>query len=74
LQEPTAEIRAELPALWAEKQRAHAELAALSTRGVHRVVAGSSHDIPHIRPQAVIDAINEIVNEARGSRPTKVTR
>ena len=66
-----AEIRAELPAQLAEKQRAHAELARLSTRGVHRIVAGSSHDIPHIRPQAVVDAIDEVVAEARGPSPAR---
>jgi pimeloyl-ACP methyl ester carboxylesterase len=50
-------------------RREHDALAALSTRGVNRSVAGAGHMIPQIRPQAVIDAIDEVVDEARGSRP-----
>lgn len=60
------DIDAELPLVLAFKQRNHAELAALSTRGVHRVVAGSPHDIPHVNPEAVIGAIDEVVDAARG--------
>ncbi|WEK46709.1 MAG: alpha/beta hydrolase [Candidatus Andeanibacterium colombiense] len=59
------EINAELPALMAFKQRAHEHLATLSTRGVHRIIADSPHDIPHVKPQAVIDAIDEVVDAAR---------
>lgn len=61
----TPEIRAELPLLLASKHRNHAKLAALSSRGVHRVVADSDHNIPRRAPQAVIDAILEVVAQAR---------
>jgi pimeloyl-ACP methyl ester carboxylesterase len=44
---------------------AHDKMAALSTRGVNRVVDGSSHFIHQIKPQVVIDAINEVVDAAR---------
>ena len=59
------EVNAELQTLMANKQLAHAEFAALSTRGRHRTVPGSAHAIPHDAPQAVIDAIVEVVGEAR---------
>jgi pimeloyl-ACP methyl ester carboxylesterase len=60
-----ASLNRDLAIQLAEKQRAHTELAALSTRGVHRIVQGSSHDIPHIKPQAVIDAIDQLVDQVR---------
>lgn len=41
----------------------HEELAAKSTRGVHRVVANSSHMLMNEHPQAVADAIAEIAAE-----------
>jgi pimeloyl-ACP methyl ester carboxylesterase len=56
-------VKAELPAGAAEWRRAHQELAALSTRGTHRIIEDSLHDIPHQNPQAVIDAILEVVEE-----------
>ncbi len=68
------ELKAQVPVMRAEWRRAHEEIAALSTRGADRVVPGSEHDIAHDKPQAVIDAINEVVDEARGSGPTKVAR
>jgi pimeloyl-ACP methyl ester carboxylesterase len=46
-------------------RRGHDQMAAVSTRGVNRVVEGSSHFIQQIKPQAVIDAIDEVVDEAR---------
>jgi hypothetical protein len=59
------EVNAELSILLANKQLAHAEDAALSTRGRHRSVPGSAHDIPHDDPQAVVNAIAEVVAQAR---------
>ena len=59
-----ADVEAELAAGTAEWRRAHRELAALSTRGVQRIVPDSMHDIPHQHPQAVIDAILEVVSQA----------
>ncbi|MEO7432343.1 MAG: alpha/beta hydrolase [Dokdonella sp.] len=46
----------------------HGELAALSTRGVQRVVPHAGHDIHFDQPQAVIDAILEVVGVARQSK------
>jgi pimeloyl-ACP methyl ester carboxylesterase len=47
----------------------HQAIAALSTRGVHRVVAGSSHLMMNDRPDAVIEAVNEVIDQARRPRP-----
>lgn len=48
--------------LWLELQT---ELAALSTAGRHRLVEGAGHDIVSDRPDAVIGAIREIIEESR---------
>ena len=39
----------------------HGELAALSTRGVDRLVPDSSHYVQLDQPQAVIDAVSEVL-------------
>jgi len=44
------------------------ELASLSTRGVHRVIAQSGHYVQLDQPQAVIEAIVEILATARKAR------
>jgi len=55
--------------LTAEMHRGHAELAALSSRGVQRLVPDSGHYIQIDQPSAVIGAIEEVVAAARkGSR------
>ena len=41
----------------------HQDLARLSSRGVHRIIKGSGHDIQLDNPQAVIDAVNEVLCE-----------
>jgi len=41
----------------------HAQTAALSTRGVNRIVPGSHHYIQIDHPQVVIDAIREVLDE-----------
>lgn len=41
----------------------HEELAHLSSRGVHRMVEGSGHEIQLDKPQAVIDAVGEVLRE-----------
>jgi pimeloyl-ACP methyl ester carboxylesterase len=68
-------VNAERSLQQAEFRRAHDDLAALSTRGVNRVVADSSHYIQQIRPQVVIDSIDEVVDEARAdmAKPRKTT-
>jgi pimeloyl-ACP methyl ester carboxylesterase len=48
----------------------HEELSKLSIRGVHRNVPGATHMIQRSQPEAVIDAVNEVVTLAR-SRDTK---
>ena len=58
---PDAQLRTILD----QFRRDHDEMAALSTRGVSRVVDGSSHYIQQIKPQVVIDSIDEVVDEAR---------
>lgn len=45
---------------------AHEQLAALSSRGARRVVADSKHAIQWDQPQAVIDAVLEVIATARG--------
>ncbi len=43
----------------------HDEIAALSSRGVNRLVEGSGHYIQKQKPQVVIDAVAEVVAAAR---------
>ena len=45
----------------------HASLAHLSSRGVHRTIQGSGHTIQLEKPQAVIDAVDEVLSEIRTS-------
>jgi hypothetical protein len=53
-------------AAWDEHwNRAHDELAALSTRGVNARVPGATHSIQGSKPQVVIDAVEAVVAEAR---------
>lgn len=48
--------------LWSQM---HDELAALSSNGVNRHVSGSGHYIQLDAPQAVIDAVDEVVHKSR---------
>jgi pimeloyl-ACP methyl ester carboxylesterase len=41
----------------------HADLARLSTRGVHRIIKNSGHEIQLDQPQAVIDAVDEVLRQ-----------
>jgi pimeloyl-ACP methyl ester carboxylesterase len=47
---------------WYER---HEALAHLSSRGMHRIIKGSGHAIQVDKPQAVIDAVNEVLRELR---------
>lgn len=47
----------------------HDEIAALSTRGVNRQVPNSGHYIQSDAPQVVIEAVKEVVREARSAKP-----
>ena len=57
--------RAEFAALNAEMHRGHDELAALSSRGVRRLVPDSGHYIQFDQPSAVISAIKDVVSATR---------
>jgi len=41
----------------------HEALAHLSTRGVHRIIKGSGHEIQLDKPEAVIDAVDEVLHQ-----------
>jgi pimeloyl-ACP methyl ester carboxylesterase len=41
----------------------HEALAHLSSRGVHRIITGSGHEIQLDKPQAVIDAVDEVLRQ-----------
>jgi pimeloyl-ACP methyl ester carboxylesterase len=69
-----AAARAEIPAFQAEWRRGHDAYAALSTRGVDRVVPDSTHDMPEAKSQAVIDAIDQVVDEARAAGQVAAAR
>jgi pimeloyl-ACP methyl ester carboxylesterase len=58
--------RAQAEALW---RRLHQEVAARSSRGQERLVEGSSHMMTIDRPDAVADAVREVVDQTRGVRP-----
>lgn len=60
-----AAAAAELVGWQAEWDRGHLEYAALSSRGTRRIVQGAPHAISMVKPQAVIDAVNEVVDAAR---------
>ncbi|MBS0420024.1 MAG: alpha/beta hydrolase [Proteobacteria bacterium] len=45
----------------------HGELAALSTRGVDLIVPGSSHYVQIDAPQAVIDAVSQVLSQVANS-------
>jgi pimeloyl-ACP methyl ester carboxylesterase len=58
-------VRPSVDELW---RRLHAEIAARSSRGRTQVVVNSSHMIMIDRPDAVAEAIAEVLEEARGGR------
>jgi pimeloyl-ACP methyl ester carboxylesterase len=56
---------AQRAALHADWVKMHDETAALSATGVNRLVPGAGHAIQREKPQAVIDAVTEVVAAAR---------
>jgi pimeloyl-ACP methyl ester carboxylesterase len=46
----------------------HDALAHLSSRGVHRIIKGTGHEIQLDKPQAVIDAVNEVLEQLHTGR------
>jgi pimeloyl-ACP methyl ester carboxylesterase len=57
---------AELKAIQQVDLAGQKAMAAQSRRGVERVVTGAGHDIQNAQPQAVIDAVREVIAEVRG--------
>jgi pimeloyl-ACP methyl ester carboxylesterase len=51
--------------LWIQ---AHDRIAKLSTRGVNRIVPNATHHIQLTRPDAVITAVNEVIDESKARR------
>jgi hypothetical protein len=51
----------------AMRAKAHEALAALSARGTHVTVPDSTHYIQRTQPQAVLDAIQSVIVQARGN-------
>ena len=48
----------------------HQALANLSSHGVHRIIEGTGHEIQLDKPQAVIDAVDEVVRQLHtGAKP-----
>ena len=47
----------------------HNEMTALSTAGQHRTIEGAGHFIQRDKPQAVIDAVNDVVKAVRAKHP-----
>lgn len=58
------EAKDEYPALQADWTDSHAALAALSRRGERRVADGSGHLVQLEKPQAVVDAVLDVVRAA----------
>ena len=50
--------------------RLHEALAHLSSRGVHRIIQGSGHEIQLEKPQVVIDAVDEVLRELQTGGPS----
>lgn len=69
----SAKVIAQQPAMQALIGRGHDELAALSLGGVNRRVADSGHYIQYDQPQAVIDAVIEVVEAARSKSGAPTT-
>lgn len=46
----------------------HDEMTALSSAGLHRIVEGAGHFIQRDKPQAVIDAVSDVVTAARAKQ------
>jgi len=66
-------FRAKFAPMDAEMHRGHVELAALSSRGVQRLVPDSGHYIQLDQPDAVIGAIKEVISATRNRRRTRDT-
>ena len=62
----TPETTAALKSVWTTM---HAEMAAQSSIGQTRTIKNAGHGIQRDNPQAVIDAVTEVVTAARAKKP-----
>ena len=67
-----AEALAARPPFAAEWLRAHDAMAALSTDGINKTVAGSSHN--NFKPEVVISTVGEVIDKARTNLRTGVAQ
>jgi pimeloyl-ACP methyl ester carboxylesterase len=67
-----ADALAARPPFAAEWLRAHDEMAALSTDGINKTVAGSSHN--NFQPEVVISTVGEVIDKARTNLRTGVAQ
>lgn len=58
-------VKKEVPIMMALEKAGHDRLAKLSAHGSSRTVTGTSHYIQLMKPEAVISAVNEVVDAAR---------
>ena len=56
---------------YASMSALHTQTAALSTRGVRRMVPRSRHNVQIDQPQAVVDAVVEVLDQVEGKGATK---
>lgn len=61
-------VTAEIPSMMRELSLGHDGLAALSSRGSKRIVRGVGHRIPLYKPDLVISATLEVIEQARSLR------
>jgi hypothetical protein len=62
------------PPFKAEKLRAHAAMAALSTDGINQMVGTSHSEILDLKPEVVISTVGEVINKARTNLRTGVAQ
>ena len=67
-----ADVLAARPPFAAEWLRAHDAMAALSTDGINKTVAGSSHN--NFKPEVVISTVGEVIDKARSNLRTGVAQ
>jgi pimeloyl-ACP methyl ester carboxylesterase len=67
-----ADVPAARPPFAAEWLRAHDAMAALSTDGINKTVAGSSHN--NFKPEVVISTVGEVIDKARTNLQTGVAQ
>jgi hypothetical protein len=63
----------EAKAKWLEHIKGHQRLAKLSSRGRDIVVPDTTHYIQQIKPQAVLDAVEDVLAQASGNAPDNYT-